>query len=103
MDALLIILFLHVTLQVVFGCGDGLCATTLTANGGFVRAAIHQVCEEGREEGREGGRGETSKGRLEGRKEGKRKGKSRSEDRTKCTMRVLIIIVFENSSKFNLF
>ena len=56
MDALLIILFLHVTLQVVFGCGDGLCATTLTANGGFVRAAIHQVCEEGREGGREGGR-----------------------------------------------
>jgi hypothetical protein len=29
--------------KVVFGSGDTLCATTLTANEGFVRAAAHKV------------------------------------------------------------
>ena len=33
----------YLWLQVVFGSGDTLKATTLTANEGFVRAAAHQV------------------------------------------------------------
>ena len=57
MNTFLITIFLLFNLQVVFGCGDSLCATTLTANSGFVRAAMHQVCEEG-SKGGEGGKGE---------------------------------------------